>query len=104
MDGALVESLLADVKNNLDITWNDPETDKKVFGWVQAGIHYLNSRTGEPLDYVTGSDEWALLMDYTRYARDGALDVFEGNYLHLILSLQTERRLRREEAAVPAGD
>ena len=32
-------------------------------------------------------------MEYVRYARDSALDVFENNYQSLILSMQSERRV-----------
>mgnify|MGYP006918499297 CR=1 FL=1 len=99
----MLARLTADVKNCLDITWDDPETDKKVSGWTRAGINYLDSRAGEQMDYQTGSDEWTLLMDYARYARDGALDVFEGNYLHLILSMQNERRMGINPPAAAAA-
>lgn len=103
MDETLTQRLIEDAKTHLDITWEDPATDRKVSGWTQAGITYLNTRAGEQMEYATGSDEWALLMDYVRYARDAALDVFESNYLHLILAMQTERRLAREKSAVPTG-
>ena len=32
-------------------------------------------------------------MEYVRYARDGALDVFENNYQHLILAMQNNRKV-----------
>ena len=32
-----------------------------------------------------------LLMEYVRYARDEALDVFENNYTSMILDLMNER-------------
>lgn len=102
MDALLTQRILPDVKSCLDITWDDPGTDRKISGWTQAGINYLDSRAGEQMEYARGSSEWALLMEFVRYARDGALDVFESNYLHLILSMQTERRLIRESGAIPA--
>lgn len=91
----LLERLLPDVKNSLDITWEDEATDRKLAGFTQAGINYLDAKAGEELEYNRGSDAWALLLEFVRYARDGAMDVFENNYRHLILSLQHERRMFR---------
>lgn len=104
MDEAL-ERLTADVKNSLDITWEDPATDRKVAGWTRAGINYLNGKAGQELEYLFGADDWALLMEYARYARDASLDVFEHNYRTLILALQHDKMLERmnyEESAVPS--
>lgn len=88
--------LLEDVKNYLDITWNDEGMDRKLAGIIAGGIRYLDRRAGEALDYTVPGDGRTLLMEYVRYTRDGAMDVFEGNYLHLLLSMQTERRLDRD--------
>lgn len=94
------------MKNFLDITWEDPDTDKKAAGWTRAGITYLNGKAGEELEYPFGGDDWTLLMEYARYARDAALDVFENNYRSLILALQNNRKIERmndEESAVSPG-
>lgn len=102
----MLERLTADVKNSLDITWEDPATDKKVAGWTQAGINYLNGKAGQELEYPFGGEDWALLMEYARYARDSALDVFENNYRALILALQHDKKMERmnhEESPLPSG-
>lgn len=86
-------ALLADVKNYLDITWNDDATDRKVSGIVANGMHYLNMKGGPCLDFENNRLANQLLKDYTRYARDNALDVFENNYKALLLALHTERQV-----------
>lgn len=98
----MVQRLLEDVKITLDVTWEDQVTDRKLAGWTRAGINYLDTKAGEQMDYTQGSDEWALLMEYVRYARDAALDVFETNYRPLILSMQHEKQMdrQREEAGI----
>lgn len=83
--------LLADVKNSLDITWDDEATDGKVRGFIAAGMAYLELKAGEALDYDLDGLPRTLLMEYVRYARDGALDVFENNYLSLLLAMRHER-------------
>lgn len=82
--------LLADIKNYLDITWDDQATDDKIRGLILSGIAYLDSKRGIPSDYFTAGFPQTMLKEFVRYARDNALDVFENNYLSLILAMQNE--------------
>ena len=43
--------LLADVKNHLNITWDDEATDNKIRGFIAAAMAYLNEKGGSVLDY-----------------------------------------------------
>ena len=90
----LAEMLLPDVKNYLDITWPDPENDKKLAGIIERGITYLNRIGGGNLDYVSEIKERELLFDYCRYVRDNALASFESDYLHELLALQIDEEVR----------
>lgn len=100
---SLPEGLLTDVKNFLDITWDDGATDAKVSGLIASGMAYMDGKLGEAGDYMADGMPRTLLMEYVRYARDSALDVFEGNYLALLLDMRHERAVRRyAERAVPA--
>ena len=85
------DGLLSDVKNYLNITWEDEATDTKVSGLIASGMMYLNLKYGEEADYTADGMPRTLLMEYVRYARDSALDVFENNYLALLLGMQNER-------------
>lgn len=91
------ENLLVEIKNYLDITWEDPATDRKVTGLIQAGICYLEEKAGEALEFEDQPDALMLLKEYSRYGRDGALDVFETNYRSLILDLQHNRQMARRQ-------
>ncbi len=91
---SLPGGLLDDVKNHLNITWTDEATDRKISGLIASGMLYLNGKAGEEMDYTMDGPGRTLLMDYVRYARDGAMDVFENNYLHLLLAMQNERRVK----------
>ena len=101
----LPAGLLDEIKNFLDITWEDEATDKKYSGLIASGMNYLNEKAGDELDYGADGDGLTLLREYVRYARDGALDVFENNYLHLLISMQNNRRVKAYAAqtAVSAG-
>ena len=87
----LPEGLLADVKNYLNITWDDDATDTKVSGLIAAGTVFLVAKYGEEADYTADGMPRTLLMEYVRYARDSALDVFENNYQALLLGMQNGR-------------
>lgn len=86
----LPDGLLAAVKNYLDITWDDPDGDKKLSGIILRGMRYLDKAAGAELDYTAEDKPRELLMDYCRYVRSNALDEFQRNYLHELLSLQIE--------------
>lgn len=82
--------LLADVKNYLNITWDDEATNAKVNGLIASAAAYLDSKLGGQPDYEADGMARTLLMECVRYARDSALDVFESNYQALILTAQNE--------------
>lgn len=79
--------LLHDIKDYLNITWEDDATDARIRGLIEDGMAYLDDKLGEPGNYTSPGLPRTLLKDYVRYARDEALDVFENNYLSLILAM-----------------
>lgn len=87
--------LLADVKAYCDVTWSDDATDNKFRSIIAGGMVYINDKLGEEADYTEDGYPRMLLMEYARYARDSALDVFENNYLSMILAMQHNREVAR---------
>lgn len=85
-----MEGLLSDVKNYLDITYEDPETDKKIMGIIQRGKKYLDKHAGTEQDYSEEGTARALLFDYCRYARGNVLEMFEENYMSDLISMRAE--------------
>nr|DAJ90224.1 MAG TPA: Head Tail Connector Protein [Bacteriophage sp.] len=83
--------LLSDVKNFLNITWNDDETEQKLCSLIASASVYLDGKAGRVNDYEEDGMPRTLLFEYVRYMRDEALDVFENNYTALILTMQNER-------------
>jgi len=90
----LPEGLLDAVKNYLNITWSDDATDKKIGGIIASGMMYLDSKAGAAMDYTIDGIARTLLFEYSRYMRDGALDVFENNYQSMILTMRHERMVK----------
>jgi Phage QLRG family, putative DNA packaging. len=86
-------ALLAAVKNYLQISWTDTDTDTRIGELIDAGKAYLCSKMGEENrgQFDAPGFPRTLLFEYVRYARDGALDVFENNYRAMILAMGHER-------------
>lgn len=80
--------LLSDVRNYLDITYDDPETDQKLTGIIERGKVYLDNIAGVQQDYDNESTSRQLLFDYCRYTRNNALEYFEGNFKTELLTLR----------------
>lgn len=103
MDEATRLQLMTDARVRLDITWDDPDTNKKVLGWIDDGVAYLDSKLGAAGNYLTPGLPRTLLFEYARYARDAALDVFENNYQSLILGMQNDRKVTAYELETTAA-
>lgn len=86
-------ALLADVKNYLNITWDDLATDERIRGLIASATADLDDYAGEELDYLSDGLPRTLMMDHVRYARDEALDVFENNYRTQLVRLRNRRRV-----------
>ena len=84
---ALSNGLLEAAKNYLDMTWADDAGDEKLSGILTRGMSYLDHTAGETLDYEEGTAARALLFDYARYVRAGALQDFAVDFQSELLAL-----------------
>lgn len=96
---SLPAELVGDVKTFLGITWDDDVTDRKIIGLIGSGMAYIDSKYGGEADYDSDGLPRTLLMEYVRYARDSALDVFENNYMSMLLAMRHERQVAKFEDA-----
>lgn len=94
-------ALLDEVKNYLDITWQDSQTDLKLKGIIERGKKYLNRVAGKELDFDAEDKPKELLFDYCRYVRSNALEAFQQNYLHELIALQIDSEVAAYEAENP---
>lgn len=100
MTSEQLAALIIDVKNYLDVTWTDIETDKKISGIVSRGIKYIDRVAGSALDYSIEDNPRALLFDYCRYGWSNSLDEFSTNYLPEILALEISESVKAYEATI----
>lgn len=95
---ALPTGLLEAVRNYLDITWVDPVGDEKLSGIIARGIKYIDGIAGSVMDYIEEGKPRELLFDYCRYVRSNALNEFQQNYMHELLTLQISCEVKAYEA------
>ena len=100
------DALLTDVKAYLDITWEDDVTNRKIRNFITQGMFFINDKLGAEGDYLHDGFPRTLIFEYARYARDGALDVFEPNYRSMILAMQNDKKVKDHAAkiAVSSGE
>ncbi len=101
---ALSEELLADVKNYLDIMFEDKAGDVKLSGMIERGKLALSNRIGNVTDWEIDTPAKSLLLNYVMYERSGALDEFWNNYKDDILFMQTGMEAKRYAEMVQQKD
>ena len=87
-----------DIKDYLNITWEDERTDKKLAGMIQRGKRRLQNIAGvSSNDFREEGLARELLFDYCRYANSHALEMFETNFIGELQSLHFEYQARATE-------
>ena len=86
--------MICELKAYVGITWNDDVTNYKFQNIVASSMVYLQEKLGEDTDFNEQTTARELLFERVRYAWASALDVFENNYLSLILAMQNEKKVR----------
>lgn len=95
--------LLARVKNDLDITWQDDATDDKVSGIMSRAYRKVSEYAGGNVDLTDGkgsilyTDESELFFNLCRYLYNNCTTKeFEENYLSDIITVRNKNRIERE--------
>ncbi|MCM1190740.1 MAG: hypothetical protein NC541_15805 [bacterium] len=86
--------MLEELKEYLNITYDDPVTDRVLQGALERGKAVLNDYAGAELDYEEGLPR-QLLFDYCRYVRSHAVEMFEVNFRHDLISLRERTEVQR---------
>lgn len=99
-------SLLEELKNYLDITWEDEGTDKKLDGILNRAQNILSEYAGEALSFDSDQEtetEKQLLFDCCRYIYNNSLEDFKVNFGAELITLRAKFSVKavREDAEVP---
>lgn len=74
------EILLEDILNELDITFDDEQTKKKIADIAKRGKARLEQLAGHTIDFAENMQARELLFSYCRYGRSNAIEQFEHDF------------------------
>lgn len=74
------EILLKDILNDLDITFDDDATKKKIRDYMQQGRARLEGLKGGTIDFTKEMTARTLLFSFCRYGRSNAIEQFEHDF------------------------
>ncbi len=87
------ETLLAQVKRKLNITWDDSDTTQRVNEIIASAIPDLIHRLGIPdadFDFSKAGAENTLFLAYCLYEWNHSINEFEDNYSKMIAQVRTK--------------
>lgn len=75
-----MEKLLEILKNELFITWDDEETNKRLTRIISNAIPTMNTKLGAEVEYSEEGMEQNLFINYCVYVYNGKTNDFDDNY------------------------
>ena len=97
-----------EMRENLNVTWSDPETDEKIERIYNRAEVTINDYAGCTVDYSSDLIAAQLLHDCARYIWNECLDEFERRYQPQIVALRNNAlvaayKKESEETAASEG-
>lgn len=84
------EILLEDILNELDITFEDKATKKKIQNIIPQGKERLEQLKGGTIDFAKEMTARTLLFSFCRYGRSNAIEQFEHDFSSQLTSFALE--------------
>lgn len=82
------KNLLQEVKDHINITWDEEETNRKLERMINDAISTLNWKLGAKIEYSTEGQEHNLFLNYCMYAYNNCTNEFDDNYFNEIMQLR----------------
>lgn len=89
-----MEELFAMLKNELNITWDDEETDLRLSRIVANAVITMNFKLGADIDYTENGMEQELFLAYCVYVWNDCANEFDENYLNDIYQLRQKYEVK----------
>ncbi len=86
---------IIEVKNYLNVTYRDSDTDTKIDGILRRADARIRNRVGISAKEPLTEEEEQLVLDCCRYIFNDAAEIFEDNFM---VDLETARNNRMIEA------
>lgn len=79
--------LLQDLKDKLNITWIEEETERRLERILKDAEITLNFKLGATIDYSSGMER-NIFLNYCMYAYNNCTNEFDENYFNEIMQLR----------------
>lgn len=83
-----MNNLLIALKDKLNITWLEEETERKLERILASAETTLNRKLGATIDYTSPGQEQELFLNYCMYAYNNCINEFDDNYLNEIMQIR----------------
>lgn len=83
------------IKRELDITWDDPDTNKKVEDAMTSAKALIDDFAGESVELNADLVAAQLFKDATRYYFNAVGDEFETRFQPQLIALRTRYQVKR---------
>lgn len=80
-------------KRNLNVTWDDPDTDAKIYDCYVSAVAHVNDYAGTEVDLDEDPMARQLVKDLQRYIWNDCLDEFEKRYSSHIIALRNKYKV-----------
>lgn len=98
------DALLEDILNELDITFEDMQTKKKIADIMQRGKGMLTRLCGKEVDYSKDMLARELLFSYCRYGRSNAIEQFEHDFSSQLTAFALEAAVAEQPESGAADE
>lgn len=89
--------LLEEIKNYLDLTWEDEKGDQKLCGIIDRARQILRSYSGTEIEFTENTEERQLLFDLVRYIYNHAFEDFKTNFANELIMLRVKYKVKALE-------
>ena len=83
-----MDSLLQDLKDKFNITWDEEDTERKLNMIIEDAKLTLNYKLGYSIDYSKEGIEHSLFLNYCMYAYNNCINEFDDNYFNEIMQIR----------------
>lgn len=92
--------LVQELKDILNITWEEEETDRKLERIIDDSKNILDWKLGYKVDYSIAGQEHNLFLNYCMYAYNNCTNEFDDNYLNEIMQIRQKYEVLAYEQEV----
>ena len=95
-----MDNLLQELKDNLNITWDEEETNRKLNSILKDAKETLDYKLGATIDYSVPGIEHNLFLNYCMYVYNNCSNEFDYNYLNELYQVRQKYEVLNYEQEI----